>query len=313
LEGLRQAGVVEVAIITPPDLAEEMAICIREEAPPGLGVEQVVHEHRGQLAGALRAASGLLGDSPVVLQRADGLLGQPLQPFVELLREESPDLVLLACEGARNGDRLRPTTQHLIGVAELDPVKGTHGVAGVCLLGPAAVERAAAGENGAELDFALVAEQAAEQGARVLVGIARHWRHFDGEMLDLLEMNRTVLEALEHPRAMPEIGDNRFEGPISIHPSASVMSSVIVGPAIVGAEAMITDSYIGPHTSIGDRVRVEGAEVERSIILAGASILHVGGRLVASVVGRDARIFRDFAVPRALRLEVGDGDKVALC
>ena len=44
-----------------------------------------------------------------------------------------------------------------------------------------------------------------------------------------------------------------------------------------------------------------------------ASMLHVGGRLVASIVGRHARVFRDFSIPRALRLQVGDGDEVALC
>jgi hypothetical protein len=31
------------------------------------------------------------------------------------------------------------------------------------------------------------------------------------------------------------------------------------------------------------------------------------------VVGREARVFRDFSMPRAMRLQVGDGDEVALC
>ena len=88
---------------------------------------------------------------------------------------------------------------------------------------------------------------------------------------------------------------------------------MIIGPVIIGADALIADSYIGPHTSIAERVRIEGAELERSIVLADASVLHVGGRLVASIVGREARIFRDFSMPRALRLQVGDGDEVALC
>ena len=86
-----------------------------------------------------------------------------------------------------------------------------------------------------------------------------------------------------------------------------------ISRALLAAGAHVADSYIGPHTSIGERVHVDGAEIERSIILAGASIIHVGGRLVASVVGRAARIFRDFSVPRAIRLQVGDGDEVALC
>jgi hypothetical protein len=41
--------------------------------------------------------------------------------------------------------------------------------------------------------------------------------------------------------------------------------------------------------------------------------MHVGSRLVSSVVGRDARVFRDFSVPRAVRLRVGDGTEIALC
>ena len=92
-----------------------------------------------------------------------------------------------------------------------------------------------------------------------------------------------------------------------------MQSSVIVGPAIVGPGALVRDSYIGPYTSIGAGVHIEGAEIERSIIMPRASITHIGGRLVGSVVGCDARVFRDFSLPRALRLNVGDGGEVALC
>ena len=57
---------------------------------------------------------------------------------------------------------------------------------------------------------------------------------------------------------------------------------------------------------------IEGSEVEHSIILAGASISHLGGRLEASVVGPRARVFRDFRLPKALRLNVGEGAQVTL-
>ena len=90
---------------------------------------------------------------------------------------------------------------------------------------------------------------------------------------------------------------NHVEGAVEIHPTATVESSTIVGPAIIGPGALVLDSYIGPYTSIGADVHIEGAEVERSIILPGARITHIGGRLVGSVVGRDARRFRDFSLP----------------
>jgi glucose-1-phosphate thymidylyltransferase len=134
-----------------------------------------------------------------------------------------------------------------------------------------------------------------------------------GDPLELLELNRIVLDRLDYGLRRPVNNGNRIEGRVWIHEDADVRASVIVGPAVIGPGARIADSYIGPYTSIGEGACVEGAEVERSIISAGASVKHVGGRLVASVVGRDARVFRDFSLPRALRLQVGEGTKVALC
>jgi glucose-1-phosphate thymidylyltransferase len=316
LDALRDTGLVEVAVVAPPDVADEIAACVASEGPADLRVQHlVVQEHRDVLADALLAAAEFAGDAPCILHRADGLLGQPLTPFVESLREETPDVLLLVQQGIRDAKRLRLVTQRLLNASEVDPTKAILGVAGVCLLGPGALRHAPDGEWSAkELDFAAVAEQLARDGGRVQMQVVQGWRHFTGNSLDLLDMNRMMLDALKPPeRIVSEDDDNRFEGRIAIHPTACVMSSVIVGPVIVGANALITDSYIGPHTSIGEHVRVEGAEIERSIVLAGASILHVGGRLVASVVGRDARIFRDFSMPRALRLQVGDGDEIALC
>jgi glucose-1-phosphate thymidylyltransferase len=75
----------------------------------------------------------------------------------------------------------------------------------------------------------------------------------------------------------------------------------------------VVDAYIGPYTSIGSGATIEGAEIERSIISPDASIQHVGERIVSSLVGRGARVFRDFSVPRAMRLQVSAGDEVALC
>ena len=79
------------------------------------------------------------------------------------------------------------------------------------------------------------------------------------------------------------------------------------GPAVIGAGCRLRDAYVGPYTSIGHDVVIEGAEVEHSIVMPEASIRHLGGRLEASVVGPHARVFRDFRLPRALRLTVGRG------
>jgi glucose-1-phosphate thymidylyltransferase len=139
------------------------------------------------------------------------------------------------------------------------------------------------------------------------------WRRYAGDPLDLLELNRIALDRLDAEPHQPSNNSNRIEGRVWIHHTASVRASIIVGPTVIGPDARLADAYIGPYTSIGAGAQIEGVEIERSIVADGASITHVGGRIVASVVGRKARVSRDFSLPRALRLRVGDGTEVALC
>jgi glucose-1-phosphate thymidylyltransferase len=314
LDRLADAGIAEAVVLMPPEVAEEIETCVRSEGSSGVEVRSLAHDYRVDPAGAVEALVDLVGDAPVLAHRANGLLGQPLAPFLELVGGSAPDVVLLVTQGARNTERLAPASQRMLRIVEMDPANAGFGVAGVCVLGPGALRHARAvrwAPGGLELEA--MAEGLADEGGCVQVRMVRSWRGFTGNAGDLLDVNRAALDALEDGATPAETDGNRFEGRVVIDPTASVTASVICGPVIVGAGARVADSYIGPHTSIGERVHVEGAEIERSIVLAGASIIHVGGRLVASVVGREARIFRDFSVPRAIRLQVGDGDEVALC
>jgi glucose-1-phosphate thymidylyltransferase len=312
LDALLEAGIVDVVVVAPSDAAEEIRECISSEAPAGIAVNYLATNHSGE--DALLAAAELVGNDPCVLHRANGLLGQALLPYVEMLGEQAVDALLLVDDDGRDTKRLWLVPQAQPFATAADPMPATAGFAGVCLLGAGALPRLAQLDPTASLDdFTALAERLARDGGRAHVRIGHRWQHFAGDALDLLNMNRAMLDALRPDRAAGEYDDNRFEGTVVIHPTACVSSSVIIGPVMIGADALIADSYIGPHTSIGERVRIEGAELERSIVLADASVLHVGGRLVASIVGRNARIFRDFSMPRALRLQVGDGDQVALC
>jgi glucose-1-phosphate thymidylyltransferase len=314
LDALASADVSEIVLLLPPDIAAEIMSCIRREGPSGPAVVPLVHDQRGEPAAALDAVVEQIGDAPAVVHRADGLLGQPLAPLLEHLSHDSPDVVLFVARRGRNTERLAPASQRLLGIAELNPRRSAFGVCGMCMLGPGALRHAPGAVWSAQgVELKAVAEGLYGAGGRIHVRNVGDWNGFTGEAVDLLAMNRAALDALADGVAPVETDGNRFEGRVLIDATASISSSVICGPAIVGAGAQVVDSYIGPHTSIGERVHVEGAEIERSIVLEGASIQYVGGRMVASVVGRDARVFRDFSVPRAIRLQVGDGDEVALC
>jgi glucose-1-phosphate thymidylyltransferase len=311
LDALREAGVRDVSVVVPASLASDVRACIALR-PRDVRIRYAVHDQANDSSDALRSAVAAVGDAPCVLHLADGLLAEPLGPLLRRLESSSTDLLVLVHPGAREDRRLASETRRLLRIAEFDPARSALGMAGVCLFGRGALRQASHWLSGSELDLGTAVEQLASAGGRLDVQLARGWLRYGGDSVDLLELNRATLDALPAGGEPPLDGDNQIEGRVAIDATAKVTSSVIVGPSIIGPGARVTHAYIGPYTSIGAGVEIEGAEIERSIISSGASIRHLGGRLVASVVGANARIFRDFSLPRATRLRVGDDTEVAL-
>lgn len=307
-------GVQEVALVIPIEAGEEVRGCVAAEAPTGLSYQYFPYQD--ETAPALDAASEFVGDSPCIVHPPDGLLGRPLTGFVELIGEESPDMVVLMNRRPGDVGSIELATRRLLRMAgKSSPEEVGLALTGICVFGAGGLRsaREVGWRPERESDLVTVAQSLVGDGGTLSVEYVESWHRSTGRPGDLLEVNRVALEALQPLVDVVPGERNRVEGPVVVHPSACVESSVIIGPTIIGPSALIVESYIGPYTSIGAHVHIEGAEVERSIILAGASIVHVGGRLVASVVGRDARVARDFSLPRALRLNVGDGGEVVLC
>jgi glucose-1-phosphate thymidylyltransferase len=324
LERMQRAGLAEVAIVVSERESAEVRACVDAEGPAGLRIEHLpfvageppeATQRADSLELALKAAADFVGQEACLVHVAEGLLDQPLEPLIEQSREPGPELVVFA---ARAGNDPGPTglaTRRLLHLADVVPQARPLALTGAALFAGGALRRASRARwwNAGALDLVAIAEQLLAGGSRVHVELVSGWRSHGGQVADLLELNRIALDALQREQTSVPGLENRIEGDVQVHPTACVQSSAIIGPAIVGPNALVLGSYIGPYTSIGADVQIEGAEVERSIILPGARITHIGGRLVGSVVGRDARVFRDFSLPRALRLNVGDGGEVALC
>lgn len=308
LRALDEAGAREVAVVTPVRFASPIARELQDlqvQATPRLITRERV---RGP-GDALRIAHGFIGRSPAVLLLA-GAIVRSVPAVVKAAAQHDTAAIMLA-HAAGTGDNLRLEHRRLLRfAASVCPDRKVDDICGV-VLGAGIVERVfAARPNGRELTELL--RQVQELGGDVVVDVTSAAASYAGRPSDLLRLNRIALEMLPE-RETVSLPGVRLEGAVEIHPTAEIESSVLRGPVIVGAGARIADAYVGPFTSIGADVRIEGAEIEHSIILPGAEILHIGSRLEASIVGRDARIYRDFSLPRAMRLQVGDSVEVALC
>jgi len=135
-----------------------------------------------------------------------------------------------------------------------------------------------------------------------------------GKMADILEANRITLGNL-HASIAPDAlvdTDSEIKGTVVIQAGAQIVNSVVRGPAIIGERTTLTNSYIGPFTSIYHDVSIAHSEIEQSIVLEGCIIRDVPGRIADSLIGRHTEISTSPIKPKAYKLMLGDHSKVGL-
>ena len=308
---LAEAGVREAAVVIP----EELAAQARRAAADGSGIASLSWlEQRPDesLAQTLEDLTGFIDGEPFVLHLADSLTRRSLQTVVAGAAEDNAEALLVVDEATQAG---RAQVVQLYASGGTGPITRRrlhHESAGVAILSGRALEDVGGLDAPAEHVVEALADRIEQRGGRVGICSGGEWWRFRGGSDALLEGNRFALERMPPNYGGAQLVDTRIQGPVIAHPEARIESSTVRGPAIIGARARLLDAYLGPYTSVGEDATIEGAEVENSIILPGASIKHLNGRLEASIVGVNARVFNDFRLPRALRLDIGDGAEVGL-
>jgi glucose-1-phosphate thymidylyltransferase len=99
---------------------------------------------------------------------------------------------------------------------------------------------------------------------------------------------------------------------VVVEAGATLERSAVRGPAIIGAGTRLIDCYVGPYTAVGEGCMIQNAEVEHSILLSGAEVCDLAGRMESSLLGRNVRIGRDQRQPRAYRFLVGDNSEIGI-
>jgi glucose-1-phosphate thymidylyltransferase len=311
LKWLAEAGVREAAVVVPEDLAAEA----RSAAGDSHGVGSVSWLEQCSdepLAHALGDLIGFTEGEPVIMHLADSLTRERLEAVIPNGAEGDAEVLLVVdeAEGVGVADVVQVYAAGRAGRVTRRRLR--HDSAGVAILSTRALEDVAKLDAPPEHILDALADRIEERGGRVDIFSARGSWRFRGGTDALLEGNRFALETVRPDYRRARLVDATIQGAVIAHPEAQIESSTVRGPAVIGARARLRDAYLGPYTSVGDDVVIDGAEVEHSIILPGASITHLGGRLEASIVGANARVFHDFRLPRALRLKLGEGAEVCL-
>jgi glucose-1-phosphate thymidylyltransferase len=287
LDALRQAGVLEATIAVEPETASAIRCAVGAGEDWGLRVDYTESSRALRIGEALRLTRDFVGDEPVLVQRVGALVHERIGPHIAAFADEHMDALAL---------RLRSDTAHGDG-ASAD---------GGWLLSERAIAILQQRRDGSDDFLARVRDAGGDVRSRDVDGC--ELSHEDA----LLTANRRMLDAIV-PAVDPDcLERSEVDGPVIVHPTSRVEDSLIRGPAIIGPRTLLRRAYVGPYTSIGPDVTIEGAEIERSIVFAGAELRFIEARIETSIIGQRARVTRSFAVPKALRLSIGDGAEVSL-
>lgn len=161
-----------------------------------------------------------------------------------------------------------------------------------------------------ELEITDAIQWLIEHGYKVDASFVEGWWKDTGKPEDIFEANRLILDDIES-KCEGEVDESRIMGRVVIEKGTLVKRSVVKGPCIIGRNSMISDSYIGPYTSIGIGCQVCGTEVEDSIIMDESRIMNAG-KVVESLIGRNVRIRECDSLPKGSRLIVGDNSDISL-
>jgi glucose-1-phosphate thymidylyltransferase len=327
LEDMVAAGIKEIGIIV-GDTSDEITAAVGDGSRWGVDVTYIHQDAPLGLAHCVLIARGYLGDDDFVMYLGDNLLQQGLTQFVEAF-EAAREV------GRTNDGAGMPAAQILLahvddprqfGVAAIGPdgevvelvEKPAHPPSDLALVGVYLFDlhvhdavRAIEPSQRGELEITDAIQWLITQGHHVRHEVLSGWWLDTGKKDPLLESNRLILETLE-PRIDGEVDEaSQIVGRVVIERGATVTNSSIRGPAIIGEHAVISDSYVGPYTSIAAHCEIRDSEVEHSVLLEHSRVISVP-RVIDSLIGKHAEVLRSGETPKATRLMIGDHSRVEL-
>jgi glucose-1-phosphate thymidylyltransferase len=315
LDDLIDVGVSEIGIVVSHDTIDHLREAV--EGYRGARYTFVLQDPPKGLAHAVEVSRAFLADDPFVMYLGDNLFERGIGAFVDAFRPDDGVNAVLAL--------VRVADPRAFGVAVIDDGRITRlvekpadppsdlAVAGVYVFDRTIHDAIDGLEPGAKGEYQITDAIARliERGGVVAPVEVEGWWKDTGTADDILDANR--LELLGTTGSVEgDVEESRLIGDVIVRPGAVVRRSTIFGPAIIGADALVEDAYVGPFTSIGERVALIDAEIEYSVVGAGTRIHDVATRIHGSLIGEDATIHGASGRPSGHRLVIGDKSRVDL-
>ncbi len=313
IEYLRNVGIREIGVIVSKDSYPPISAALENGARWGVQITYIEQPEPKGLAHAAACARGFLGEEPFLMFLGDTLVPEGLGGLVRSFERGVDAVVMLKAVddpsafgiAVVEGDRIVRLVEK-----PKDPPSNL-AIVGAYLFTPEifpSIERIRPSwRNEYEITDAI--QDLVDRGRTARAYVVRGWWKDTGKPEDILEANRVLLETIEARVAGTIDPDSSVIGKVAVGVGTVVTRSTLIGPLVIGADARIDGSVVGPHVAAGDRVRLLGCTIRNSVILEDASILNPQRPLEGCLIGRNARIW---GAASAVQLVLADQSAVAI-
>ncbi len=161
-----------------------------------------------------------------------------------------------------------------------------------------------------ELEITEVFQNMVDSGLKIGYSVISGWWKDTGTPEEFLTCNMMALEKITSESS--DATENRRYWRTKIEEEVKIdEASKIVGPCFIGSGTRITNSFIGPYTSIGRNCNIKNSHLENSVIMDGVSIdLNSSTEIRESLIGPSTEINSNKVNKKFLKFIVGRHSKV---
>ena len=316
IEAAAAAGITEVGIVTNAG-NDEVTSAIGNGEKWGIRITYIPQEAPLGLAHVVKIAEQFIGNDSFIFYLGDNMVVGGVKRYVDAFSASGANCFLTLAK-VRDPERfgVPEIRDGMIVKVEEKPEhpKSNYAVAGIYIYDRhifEAVNNISPSARG-ELEISDAHQYLIDHGYKVGFSEITGWWKDTGKPTDLLEANRLILENIDPcvDEGVEVDSHSDVAGRVILQKGCKIINSKVRGPAIIGENAVIENSYVGPFSSIGSETQVTNSEVEYSIILKGCRIWDAGIRIEGSLLGNDVEIVRADGKPRVQRFMIGDQSRV---
>lgn len=316
IEKIIRAGISDIGIIV-GDTHEQVMQSIGNGDRWNINISYIHQSQPLGLAHAVKTAAGFIGKDDFLMVLGDNVFSMDLDILIENFHTNKANSSILL-------HKVENPSEYGVAVVENDRIvklieKPKSFVSNLIITGIYVfdnsifeiIDNTKPSKRG-ELEITDAIQMQLDKGGKVTYELIRGWWKDTGNLNDILEANRLILDEIQSKNKGAENDGLTCVGELNTGKNVIIENSIISGPVVIDDDSVITKCRIGPYTAIGKGVRINDCQIDNSIILDNTSLCSISKRVSGSLIGRYVIVKSADEMSHSKKFLLGDNCEIYL-